>query len=580
MRQLGVFGENLPAKKGATIQPADFYVAGILGFFERRYANALSVNDYSDFITKFGNDINSSWYGHAVVSTLLTNKGNAGATVYIQGYVPNDAIVASKVFKDSSGTNDSVKVEAAYQGELEYGESGNRTAVSITNGYRVSSQVAQAGTSGTKILYLDSVIGFEKNDCIKIETGTVQYNKIDEVDEIAGKLTLSNNLSADVPEDTVVGVIGIRIQTYRKDTKGIVTEVEADLGRVYCSLNPESQWYVGEVHKNNRFIKVTGLIGTLSYTQYPVDTSMTYLAGGAYGTAPGASDWITMVSKFNNKPVRFITCAETTAIETNKGGEAYCKARSDTPIWIYNIPANQVKASLIAIGRQYQRSDDVHGVICDGWLEYSSSLGKRYIPNVGAVIGAWMRAINDYGIHYTPAVRRITLQGVTSVEGQEFSDMDRTDIAEAGINIIRYVPGSGIVIRNFFTPSTALEYMFANGILMRNYIKVSSVDSLQASENTPNTLNNIKEDRTAVYNFMRRLWDVGSTMNVPAGETFGMYDKGNGETSKFEEHVEIIADAINNPIETLQAGERNIFVYFTYPAPAGSIKVGVGINLL
>lgn len=576
MRRLGVYGENLPAKKGTTIQPADFYIAGILGFFERRYKSALSITDYNDLLEKFGADIDSGWYGHSVVTTLLSNKGNAGATIYVQSYVPNDAVVANLTLKDSTGTDDSVRIEAAYMGELEYGESGNRTGVTVTNGYRVQTEVAQAALSGEKDLYVDSVIGFEKNDCIKIETTPVQYNIVDAIDEINGKLTLKSALSADVQVDKVVGVMGIRIRTYRKNINGVVQEAETDKGAVYCSLNPASKYYAGTVHKDNKFIKVTGLIGTIGYTQYPVDKTLTYLSGGSYGTAPGNSDWITALSAFDNLPVRFLACAETTAVETNKGGETYCKSRQDTPLWIYNITSNQVKATLISIGRLYQRSDDVHGVICEGWIEYNG----RYIPNVGAVIGAWMQAINDYGIHYTPAIRKISLRGFNSVYGQEFNDEERTQIAEAGINLIRYVPGSGIIIRNFFTPSTAIEYMFANGLLMRNYIKVSAVDSLQASENMPNTLVNIREDRTAVYNFMRRLWEVGSTLSVPTGETFGMYEKDGGETSKFDDHVEIIADAVNNPVESLQAGERNIYVYFTYPAPAGSIKIGVGIKLL
>jgi hypothetical protein len=74
-----------------------------------------------------------------------------------------------------------------------------------------------------------------------------------------------------------------------------------------------------------------------------------------------------------------------------------------------------------------------------------------------------------------------------------------------------------------------------------------------------------------------RLWFVGSTGNVPTGETFGQQQNDDGTLTDFSDHVQVIADAINNPLSSINLGERNIDVYFTYPAPAGSIEINVGI---
>ncbi|GAH14851.1 unnamed protein product [marine sediment metagenome] len=68
-------------------------------------------------------------------------------------------------------------------------------------------------------------------------------------------------------------------------------------------------------------------------------------------------------------------------------------------------------------------------------------------------MGAWVRAIGSIGIHYIPAVRQIPLYGVNSITRTTiWSDIDRTDLAEAGVNIIDFVNGAGFMIRNFFTP--------------------------------------------------------------------------------------------------------------------------------
>jgi hypothetical protein len=81
----------------------------------------------------------------------------------------------------------------------------------------------------------------------------------------------------------------------------------------------------------------------------------------------------------------------------------------------------------------------------------------------------------------------------------------------------------------------------------------------------------------AMYIFLQRLWSSGSTGKVPLGETFGIAQNADGTQTKFEDHVEVIADAVNNPQTNINAGERNIDVYFTYPAPAGSIRIRVGL---
>ena len=78
---------------------------------------------------------------------------------------------------------------------------------------------------------------------------------------------------------------------------------------------------------------------------------------------------------------------------------------------------------------------------------------------------------------------------------------------------------------------------------------------------------------------MYRLWFKGSTNNAPAGETFGQQENEDGSLTNPEDHFEVIADAVNNPVSSINAGNRNIQVYFTYPTPAGSIEISVGILL-
>jgi hypothetical protein len=355
-------------------------------------------------------------------------------------------------------------------------------------------------------------------------------------------------------------------------------------------MEPEVvDYYVENVFSTSKNLLVTdlGVTETAIQEAFPADVStVTYLASGANGTtATTSAHWAADLLAFNNLPVRFLCNPESTDSSVQSAGETYCQGRWDNPKWIYNIAEDRTKAQLITIGNNLQRGDDVLGVINANWYKVSDPFAssitapKRTVPNVGHTMGAWLRCIGSFGIHYVPAIEEIPIFAIEGVVGDQLlDDEDRTDVANAGINVTQKT-SSGYKIANFFTPSITTEFRFANGILMRSYFQVAAVDSLSTSENKPNSLKSIKEDAMAIESFMRKLWDKGSTGSVPEGETFGQSTDSEGNATGFEDHVEVKADVVNNPQANVDMGESNIDLYFSYPTPKGSIKIGVGILL-
>jgi hypothetical protein len=276
--------------------------------------------------------------------------------------------------------------------------------------------------------------------------------------------------------------------------------------------------------------------------------------------------------------------AETTLMSVHQSFEAYCKNREDNPIVFYVGQAGiSAKDTLIQTGNGIQRMDEVDGVYVHNWVKISdpfsnSGAATRIVPGCGHLMGAWIRSIARNGIHSSPARRNIPLMGIIEPVGfTAENDFDRTDLAEAGVNVIQNVRGVGTILRNLFSLSTSPEFKFANAVIQRNFIKISCVDALRISENTPNNIDSVLNDRIIVINFMHKLWKQGSNGSIKEGETFGQYMLDDGSLSAEEDGYEVIADASNNPVSQLQIGSRNIDVYFMFPAPAGSIKIGVGI---
>lgn len=605
LRRLGVYGDNLPVKRTLTVEPSDFAIGGIMGQFERKYNKAFLVNNIDEFKEIFGNHVVSTYYGSDAVKGFFDNVEGVEAKAYVAAYVGNDgttidAVAASRSVLDDGGEA-TLKAEAGYKENTEYGVSGNRTAIKITAADRFTTAASAAcPATGQSYAELDSVVGIRVGDIILFKTNAgadLVYKEVTEIDENLKRVSWSGDFEVSgasgetLSEDDEVTIPGFRIQTYRKSINGVETEVETDLGRIICTMQASvSDFYAPNVHSENKWVVVTdeSSVSTLGDRLISSDTDPVYLTSGANGTEPsGSSSWDITLSLFDNLPVRMLTNPEETAQAVHNSGEAYCKGRTDNPIWLTVLPEDQSKSQLITAGNNYQRSDEVDMVIVANWLKVGDPFSNsaiappRNIPNVGHVMGLWIRSIIRNGIHWVPAVKTNPIRGTVGVVGEQFKDdSDRTDIAEAGVNLIQELTGIGTVVRNFFTPSIDVAYQFANGVIMRNFIKVSAVDSLQSSENQPNSLNRIKADRMAVLQFLYRLWDSGSNGNAPTGETFGQTEDEEGNATQPTDHFEVKADIVNNPQPNINAGERNIDTYFTYPSPAGSIKIGVGILLL
>jgi len=607
LRTLGVRGENLPAKKTLSVVASDFSIGGMLIECERKYAKAFKVNKPEDFQEIFGNNITSTEYGNDAVKGFFDNVVGVDASLYIQtltGYDTVgdaiDAVVASRDKADDGADADAYTVESAYEENLQYGAAGNRIGTKFTQVDRfTTAAAATCAATGVSSATLDSVVGIFVGDLIRFDTGIggadKVYKIVTAVDESANTVTWSGDFEVSggsgetLAIDDVVAIPGFKVQTYYKSTSGVETEVDVELGKKICSSESAvTDFYVENIFASSKYVKITEASASTLGDRLPADdANVTYPTNGADGTAVASVEaqafWL---SKFDNLPIRFLANPETTDQTIQEGMVTYSLARDDNPIVLMNVASDRTKSQLIALGNNAQSSAFKPAIICANWLKVADPFSNsaiapfRNVPNVGHVMGAWINTIGNLGIHFIPATNSTILQGVEGVVGSQFNDdNDRTDIAEAGVNLIQDISGTGIKIANLFTVSTDTAYLFGNGILMRNYLKVSAEDSLAVSENTPNSLNRIQSDKMAMLTFLYNLWFKGSTGVVPEGETFGQGLNTDGSPTIPEDHFQVIADLTNNPQSSINLGERNIHVYFTYPAPAGSIVIGVGILL-
>lgn len=587
MRRLGVYGSNLPTKKEKSVDPADFSIAGLIGFFDRQYARPIKCNSDVEAQTIFGGQTNKNYYGWDCLNGFFANLKGQRGSIYILAPVGANASQASANVVD--GGSNIMNIKGAYLGEDEYGVSANRTGYTIIKGAYFESELL--GLPENKVVPVVSCAGLKTGDVVNfhyVGNGTVadETAKVVSVDETAKTITIDTTVTlTDDPIDWIVQGMGFKLKTFRKSLSGIVSEVDTALGEIWCTLNiNDPNRYVSNVFKQSTYIKVTVVSEN---NVIPNSTSdVHYLTGGTTGILPSnVNAWKEQYKKFDTLPIRMIANCETSVDEIQMALENYCMNREDNPIALlvgqYGLSTKQ---TCIAAGNYFQRSDEVDAVFVHNWVGVSNPFSDspiapdREVPAVGHLMGQWIYSIAQNGIHSSPARKTCPLLGINSVIGyQAPKDEDRTELAENGVNVIQKMNGKGVTLRNSFTPSTAKEFRYSNAIIQRNFIKISCVDALQDSENTPNDIGSVREDRMAVLQFMNKLWRSGSNGNVKEGETFGQYEKEDGSMSTVEDAFEVIADATNNSVAQLQAGERNVDIWFMFPAPAGSIKVGVGL---
>lgn len=597
MRRLGVFGENLPTKKERTVQASDFSNAGLIGKFDRKFGKAFKVRSAQDARVIVGPQTQSGAYGWDAINGFFANLNGRDGNLYILPYKgASSANAAASLNNTDSAPEPALSLKAAFQGELEHGVAGNRTGYTLEVGASFVSSVEALPTgtgAAARVITLGSVAGIKVGDVVKLsKTGYDEYHYITEVDESARKVYWADAdyAGTGTAADFTLSVVALRLHVWLKDTRGVVAEADTDLGKTWVTFNPlDPDKYIENVFSRSSYMAadVLTVTGTPTAAQlYPAAVStVTYLAGGLDGTDPSsAADWSAIYALMDNLPVRFLANVETTNVAYQRALETYARGRADNPIVLLVGAASHTKASAVAAGIGFQRSDEVDAVYVHNWIKVSDPFATsplspdRQVPAAGHLMGYAISGIAEMGIHVIPALPTRPLKGANDVVGEQaLSDFDRTELAEAGANVIQNVAGRGLMVRNWFTPSTDAVFKYGNAVLMRNYVKVSGVDSLQLSENTPNDIAHVREDRSAMLQFMNKLWMRGSNGNIKEGETFGQYENTDGTISTREDAFEVVADASNNPVGSLQAGERNIDVWFMFPAPAGSIKVGVGL---
>ena len=295
------------------------------------------------------------------------------------------------------------------------------------------------------------------------------------------------------------------------------------------------------------------------------------LAGGDDGDAPADTAFLgdpaarTGLEAFNDVAIQLVACPESTSAGVATGAIAYCERRGDA-MFAGTVPYgfDRDGAKAYASGL---RGRKVFGALYAPWIQVVnpdpatvSVQPLVWVPPVGQVLGVYARITDARGVWKAPAGDEARLVDALGVE-YDMTDTDHTDLVrDGGVNGIRALPGSGIVVDASRTLSTDTRWLFVNVRRLFNFVKSSLRDGLTWVAQEPNDESLRRAARfNVVTPFLLGLWRRGAFGSDPADQTFT-----------------VKCDAENNPPQDVANGIFTLEVYF-YPAkPAEAILVVVG----
>jgi phage tail sheath protein FI len=341
------------------------------------------------------------------------------------------------------------------------------------------------------------------------------------------------------------------------------------------SMQDQLDWYVdGVVNDQSSGSSLVTVAdsnsGAAPGLDAPITAAPVALVNGSDGSDPTDGAYIgdpalrTGLHAFDIVAIQLLACPETTSPGVVSAALAYCEERGDA-MFVGTVPPDVDLEGAKAYASPF-RARKVFGALYAPWIEIANPLDTtganpmRLVPPVGHVLGVYARIGAARGVWKAPAGDEAQLELALGVQ-YGMTDVDHTDLVKnGGVNGIRAIPGSGIVVDASRTLSTDTRWLYVNVRRLFNFVKISLRDGLRFVPQEPHDEALRRKVRfTVVEPFLLGLWKQGAFGSDAAEKVFT-----------------VKCDASNNPPAEVNLGRFRLEVFFYPVKPAETIVVVVG----
>jgi phage tail sheath protein FI len=520
--------------------------------------------------------------GHVIAGTGLTLPFGASPTgfaIAVDGAAAFDVLLTDADFAGglAGATAPEVVLAIARQAQaftaaLNYQD----RLVLLSERYGAGSSIAVGAPAGAGVSSALVPLGLVGAGFTTV-AGARQSATIATLDEAGRVATLAPALTAAVPAnasriqsvefDLVIGRNGLEIERWES--------LSMQPGLPYTATS-----VVNDPLAGSRYVRIQDLASAsppgddAPRGRTAAGTLISYVVGsttaGAEPNAPGDAQYIgdpaarTGLYSLDTVAIQLLACPETTSLGVANASLGYAENRGEL-MFVGTVPAG----SDLQAAKTYAsalRGRKVYGALYAPWIGISNprdvdgSNPILQVPPVGHVLGVYARIADLRGVWKAPAGDEALLRGALAVDFPT-TDAEHTDLVKnGGVNTIRFIPGSGIVVDASRTLSSDPRWLYVGTRRLFNFVKASLRDGLRWVAQEPHSEELRRMVRfNVVTPFLRGLWQRGAFGSDPADAVFT-----------------VKCDAENNPPAEVQLGNFRVEVYFYPVRPAETIVIVVG----
>lgn len=584
-RTLGVRGLTGQPVGGGSQIVIPMNQIGLTGRYPRQYSNIVTLEGTTnkDYIIGTHQATKNDVY---ILDDVYRNAGTKKNDLkfLFRPYKASDSVQASSSINDNGGTPaPTLTLKSAFKNEDSFGTWDNSTGFTIEHVSALSFTVETETTANqTTGIVLNSVVGIVVNDVLKVTVSSIDYNlKVTAINESAKTIDIAIDGTTPIfPVGTVVNVMYFRIVSYRKSDKGFVKKQENLFTETNLTMESGHPNYAVTVLQNHPLFKgVDGLSSNLYWKKFPAENStVVFLASGSDGTAPSTvSDWESIQPYFTDTKINFFLNTGTTDKDVRKNYEVWSRSIDSFPLYLQPIQdyANDWE-SLENEGKGFLVSEGwSQTALFYGWRYVSDPIGdtgSKKIPVIGKVLGKWMYAIHSGSTHRGLSEAEFVLDGdVTGSQKIYEDDMNvwngtvRTRLYNAGVNIVQYVQGTGLLTRNFRSPSNDYLARDLHIHAINQLLKFWAEEFLKDLEGKAAKFLEVQKKAIQVENQLLIPLHQGSFPPYVVSETAGVNGSGafrdvneNDEVASVSDIARVIVDRFNNPKSSFNNGDVNM----------------------
>ncbi|MBD2896953.1 hypothetical protein amrb99_59060 [Actinomadura sp. RB99] len=526
---------------------------------------------------------------------------NGGGTAYVSRVASAGSVPAALTLVNRQQTAaPALRLVAGYRGRPDPGGWGERLLVDVSDDPRADTRLAADTAANAKSARLASLAGIGVGSVLRFSDGSSPpaYRRVTSVDPVTRTVGWVDALPGALPSATTAVSTAEFQLTVRHHPDPAIPAAVVETWR-HLSMEQDSADYIAgrlnHTFSGSRYLVVTDLTASAPVgDRLPAIVAGRGLEGGI-DVAPAAADLIgdaaarTGLAALDTVAVQLIAVPDAHGLadpardEVVRAALDYCAGRGDAT-FVGSAPdrGRRDRVSVARAPADYAQAENeyaqtaadyasrfqggkVYGALYAPWIQVADPVAAtpsstRFVPPDGHVMGVYARTDVERGIWKAPAGTAAQVRGALDVAAR-FTDAQHTDLVRvSGVNGIRPLRGSGIVVAASRTLSTDTLWLFVSVRLLFNFVKASLRDGLRSVPQQPHTEQLRRSVRTNLITpFLMGLWRRGAFGGDPPEQTFT-----------------VKCDAENNPPSEVDLGNFRVDVSFYPVRPAETVVIVVG----